>query len=486
MRSKFKQIIKTRLPKLAKRFSKQNILNIDLVCIYDDRLIISGWYADKLVAVSSSALKVKNLEYSIHTFERSDVINAIGLQSSEQCFGFIMIVECSSEDIEQCVFESGKLSLKLSDLRYSVAHNATEILAHVPVDREKAARFLTSKGFEVDLNAQASQTKKRKLDKDVAKIKSILDGVNIHDKDFFDVAKKHALPEIQRIWKSRLAKFKTSEVQVLGNEIADPEITIIIPLYGRFDFMQHQIAQFAQDRTLSSVEVIYVVDDPEISRIVNLTAIGVFQIFGFPFKVVYSDFNRGFSGANNLGVEYARGTKVLLLNSDIIPQKAGWVKELQTQYDSIENCGLLGATLLYEDETIQHAGMEFREDSHYPGILMNHHPYKGVPVELLPLEPLFESQIVTGACMLIDTSLYRNIGGFDPLYVLGDFEDSDLCLKVRKEGLNIYCSSTVRLYHLERLSQNLVDQGDWKFKLTLVNGIYQMNKWSSLIKDNVK
>ena len=91
--------------------------------------------------------------------------------------------------------------------------------------------------------------------------------------------------------------------------------------------------------------------------------------------------------------------------------------------------------------------------------------------------------ITTGACMFMDKSLYQEIGGFDPLYVLGDFEDSDLCLKVIDKGLKIYCSSTVRLYHLERLSQNLVDQGDWKFKLTLVNGVHQMNKWSALLEE---
>jgi hypothetical protein len=33
------------------------------------------------------------------------------------------------------------------------------------------------------------------------------------------------------------------------------------------------------------------------------------------------------------------------------------------------------------------------------------------------------------------------------------------------------------------LSQDLVDSGDWKFKLTLANGVYQANKWRSLIQE---
>ncbi len=85
--------------------------------------------------------------------------------------------------------------------------------------------------------------------------------------------------------------------------------------------------------------------------------------------------------------------------------------------------------------------------------------------------------------MLIHKSNFVQVGGFDPMYVLGDFEDSDLCLKLIDKGLTNYVSSDIVLYHLERLSQNLVDEGDWKFKLTLVNGAYQMTKWKGLIKE---
>ena len=113
---------------------------------------------------------------------------------------------------------------------------------------------------------------------------------------------------------------------------------------------------------------------------------------------------------------------------------------------------------------------------------MNHHPFKGIPVGLVSLADVFETSSTTGACMLMNTALYRELEGFDPMYVLGDFEDSDLCLKVIDHGLKIYVSGLTRLFHLERLSQDLVDSGDWKFKLTLANGVYQASKWRSLIQ----
>ncbi|MBZ2163630.1 glycosyltransferase family 2 protein [Alteromonas stellipolaris] len=485
MKTRIKKIIKARLPSIAKKFEKQRVLNVDLVCAQNERIIMSGWLVDKQFQITASSLKVKGSDADIHTFERPDVSGAMGLESSQNCFGFIIVIDGNSSDLSNVQFESDSFTFPLSKQRYDLAKNVSDILAHVPNDRDQAFSFFQRLGFDVDEHAVVAPSVARKLDKDVLKIKRILDSINVHDGDFFDVAKSHLLPEIQRIWKSRIAKFRTSEVQVLGKIIDNPTVSIIIPLYGRYDFIQHQISQFSKDSGFSNVEIIYVVDDPEISRIVNITAFGVYQIFGYPFKVVYSDFNRGFSGANNLGVSHARGEKLLLLNSDILPSRSGWLQELAAQHESLDDCGILGATLMYEDDTIQHAGMEFRADSHYPGILMNHHPFKGAPVGLLSLEPVFSVPITTGACMYMNRTLYEEIGGFDPLYVLGDFEDSDLCLKVLDKGLKIYCSSTVRLYHLERLSQNLVDQGDWKFKLTLINGVYQMDKWSSLLEEVV-
>ena len=483
MKTKIKKIIKARLPSIAKKFEKQRILNIDLVCVQNGRLVISGWLVDRQFQITQSSLKVMGSDSDIYTFERADVSGAMGLENPQNCFGFIIVFDGKASDISNVQFESDSFTFPLRKQRYNLAKNVSDILAHVPKDREKAFSFFQMHGFEVDEHAVTAPTVTRKLDKDVLKIKRILDSINVYDADFFDVAKTHLLPEIQRIWKSRIAKFKTSEVQVLGEIPENPNVSLIIPLYGRYDFIQHQISQFSKDSGFKDVEVIYVVDDPEIARIVNITAFGVFQIYRYPFKVVYSDFNRGFSGANNLGVSHARGEKLLLLNSDILPSKAGWVQELAAQHESLDDCGILGATLVYEDDTIQHAGMEFRKDSHYPGILMNHHPFKGVPVDLLDMAPVFNVTITTGACMLINKAVYNEIGGFDPLYVLGDFEDSDLCLKVLDKGLKNYCSSTVRLYHLERLSQDLVDKGDWKFKLTLINGVYQMEKWSSLLEE---
>ena len=53
---------------------------------------------------------------------------------------------------------------------------------------------------------------------------------------------------------------------------------------------------------------------------------------------------------------------------------------------------------------------------------------------------------------MIDASLYREIGGLRAMYVRGDFEDSDLCLRLSHWGRQNWYLPTAELYHLEAQS----------------------------------
>ena len=88
---------------------------------------------------------------------------------------------------------------------------------------------------------------------------------------------------------------------------------------------------------------------------------------------------------------------------------------------------------------------------------------------------------VTGACMMIDRGLFGDLGGLSEHYVIGDFEDSDLCLKAHEQGFGSYYTPEVELYHLERQSMRLVGQGHlgWRQSLTLYNMWQQSRRWGA-------
>ena len=87
---------------------------------------------------------------------------------------------------------------------------------------------------------------------------------------------------------------------------------------------------------------------------------------------------------------------------------------------------------------------------------------------------------ITAACMVLRTAQARSLGGFDEAYAIGDFEDSDLCLKLRQLGLGCAVDMDTALYHLERQSQAGSAQV-WRMNLTLFNAWVHERRWGNLI-----
>jgi GT2 family glycosyltransferase len=84
--------------------------------------------------------------------------------------------------------------------------------------------------------------------------------------------------------------------------------------------------------------------------------------------------------------------------------------------------------------------------------------------------------------MLVDRDTYLDLGGFDEGYAVGDFEDSDFCLRLRERDLLSYCARSETLYHLERQSQALLGSPDLRAKLTLYNAWRHTRRWRDTLE----
>jgi O-antigen biosynthesis protein len=161
--------------------------------------------------------------------------------------------------------------------------------------------------------------------------------------------------------------------------------------------------------------------------------------------------NVGFANANNAGASFANGRLLLLMNSDVLPDKPGWLSTMRDFYDSKESIGALAPKLIYEDESIQHAGMHFTKrpgsdtwsDSQY---------YKGLHRTFPAANVTRTVPAVTGACLMIDRGLYEEFGGLSGHYVQGDYEDFDLCMRLIESGRENWYLPEAGLYHLEAQS----------------------------------
>ncbi|MBV8359922.1 MAG: glycosyltransferase family 2 protein [Deltaproteobacteria bacterium] len=287
-------------------------------------------------------------------------------------------------------------------------------------------------------------------------------------------------PAVWAAWAARKKPSRKPIVRYYGARPSEPSVSIIVPLYGRHDFAEYQMALFADDPEFQSTELIYIVDDPTIFAEFSNVCADLYETYRVPFVVRYCGANLGFAGANNFGAEVARGQYLLLLNSDVLPKQPRWVSELVRIYRSLPHPGLVGAKLLYDDGSLQHAGIEFRRYSPWGDLWINAHPFKGLSP--LGLSGVHEVDAVTAACAVIETSLYRELGGFSEDYIVGDFEDSDLCLRASAAGRRNYVALDIELYHLERQSQNQTGDVTWRTNLSIYNCWLHNSRWADLIQ----
>jgi GT2 family glycosyltransferase len=298
-----------------------------------------------------------------------------------------------------------------------------------------------------------------------------------------DLLDRHVGPALHALWAQRSRTRPQEQVHDFGAQPDHPVCSVIIPLFGRCDLLMFQLSQLCRDSELAQSEIIYVVDDPGLADETLCLAAEVAHLFPLPFRVVDARANLGYAGANNLGAGIARGDYLLLLNSDILPDRPGWLGRLCDKHSSLSNAGAIAPRLLYEDGSIQHDGMRFAPHPKFPSLRINEHAGKGLPVRLAPPAEDVAVPAVTAACMLLPRRLFSEVGGLDEEFILGDFEDSDLCLKLRERGLQSYVIRSETLFHLERLSQNLVSDLAWRQKLTLYNCWRQTQRWGSSLSE---
>jgi GT2 family glycosyltransferase len=260
--------------------------------------------------------------------------------------------------------------------------------------------------------------------------------------------RQHTFPAISRLQEQSKGLVNVDRVLQYGAPVDAPEVSIVIPLYGRVDYIEHQMAQFVHDQEIARTDLIYVLDSPELADDLEIAAAKLFRLYHIPFRLVILDQNGGFSAANNAGASLSRGRLLLLLNSDVLPDKSGWLGKLTTFYDSTPGIGALGAKLLYEDDSLQHAGMYFFHND-LTAVWENEHYFKGLHRSLPAANILRLVPAVTAACMLLDRALYQRLGGLRGIYVQGDYEDSDLCLRLIEAGYENWYLPTAELYHLE-------------------------------------
>jgi len=256
------------------------------------------------------------------------------------------------------------------------------------------------------------------------------------------------VPAVVRLQERLTERVGIAETEEIGAIPEAPEVSVVVPLYRRVDLLEHQLAQFANDPQLAAAELIFVLDSPELGEELLSKAGELFEVYRVPFKLAILSHNGGFAMASNQGASLARGKMLLLMNSDVLPSGPGWLEQLVAAYESLPEAGAVAPKLLFDDESIQHAGMEFRPHPVMGGWQLAH-AFKGLHRDFPGAAARRAAPALSGACLLTELELYRELDGLSADYVKGGYEDADLCMRIHERGLETWYVPEVELHHLE-------------------------------------
>ena len=226
-----------------------------------------------------------------------------------------------------------------------------------------------------------------------------------------------------------------------------PRASIIVPLHVQTDLMKRQLAFFS--KTLSKDhELIFVLDDPAKLQATEVLAASCLARFQHPFSLVVAAENVDSASAKNIGLAVAVGSFSCFLSNGVVPDEPRWLDYMLETAGADPLIGLVGAVLIFDDDTLQQEVANYETLPKMGGWVFCTHPSKGLVLQ--DQAAVTGVETVTGACFLMPTDLARTIDGFDKGYLIGEFEDADLCEKVKLEARVCVVDRRARLYNIER------------------------------------
>lgn len=257
----------------------------------------------------------------------------------------------------------------------------------------------------------------------------------------------------------------------------EPMVSVIIPTKDHVDLLETAVESIEEYTEYSNYEIIILDNNSE-----KCETFEYFQKITQEYdniKVYPAEFSFNWSKLNNYGISKARGDVFIFLNNDIKVISKNWMQRL-VEKSIQKDIGVVGGLLLYEDGTIQHAGV-------VAGMCgWAEHVFKGM--KPVPYGSPFVSSMVTrnvtavtGACMAISRKTIERIGQFDDKFIICG-SDIEICIRAIKYGLRNIYDPHVKLYHLEsKTRDSFIPEIDFKlsakmYETYLKNGDPYYNK----------
>lgn len=223
-----------------------------------------------------------------------------------------------------------------------------------------------------------------------------------------------------------------------------PLVSIIIPTKDNLRYLKNCVNSILIQSDYPNYEIIILDNNSEKKETKNWFK-EIANSHG-NIKVLDAFYPFCWSKLNNHGISEANGDVYIFLNNDTEVISRNWMGKLAEQALR-DDVGAAGPLLLYQDRTIQHAGvvvgMGGWADHVFKGMREEHFfsPY---------LSPMVRRNVlaVTGSCLVMSKESIDAIGGFNERFTVCG-SDVEICLRAHEKGLYNIFDPFVKLFHYE-------------------------------------
>ena len=270
--------------------------------------------------------------------------------------------------------------------------------------------------------------------------------------DIFTQHGEDAFVSIDEILFSLPVPDKDTATQALN--LAEPDaaktLAIIIPTKDRLDILKPCVESLLATIAAKDTTEIIIVDNASTDAATTLWLSEIQSSQPVPVRVMQYNEPFNWSAINNLAAANSDADYFLFLNNDTLAVDKGWDLVLR-QLLGLKDAGVIGAKLLYEDNTVQHAGVVLNDNSlavhEGAGLATADSGYDN------RLSLTRQCEAVTGAFLACSRATFQDVGGFDAENFPVTFNDIDFCLKATEANKRVLYSPMITFYHLESISR---------------------------------
>lgn len=178
-------------------------------------------------------------------------------------------------------------------------------------------------------------------------------------------------------------------------------------------------------------------------------------------KLITNKKNIGFARANNQGAKIAQGGMLMFLNSDTLFTPKTKIENLVGFLKTHKKAGIVSPLLrlkngqiqptqisydfslwrMIADKLVKFSALFFKRNCSFRKLAAK------INLDFWDFNKLRKVDTVVAAAMLIKKKVFRKLGGFDENFFVF-LEDSDLCLRTRKLGYDVYFNPSSEIIHL--------------------------------------